>query len=481
MKKFTDYAGIELENESKLNIILGKNGSGKSTLLRHLDQHLQEQSCIVRYITPERGGELTYDGSIDTNREHNPNWLSNSRRSNRFDYFRQSSMAEFRNLETLALRSIEKKKEIRSSSFTFDDEISKINSLLDRVATTRSNTSGFEIIEKSNLQKSSSENLSSGESELISLGIEILYFRYLCQNSHKIDKQNYLLLDEPDVHLHPDLQHRLMELLYQCVEDINCRIFIATHSTSIVSSLISLSKDTKIGFKEQDSSRVSFIDYNETLEDIIPIFGAHPLSRIFNQRPLLIVEGEDDSRIWEQAVRSSNGRVNVHPCVAKDVQSIKDYEDKAEKIIKSVYDNGRAYSLRDGDGKSEELSDSVSIVRLRLKCRSAENLMLTEDSLSIIKFSWEQLQEVLENWLRNNQHHPVFSEVDAFRSSGWDRKMHPIKPIRNLIVGLTGYSKPWEHAVGQGIANLNQSPFADANSLLDYLGPKIVTSLNLKT
>ena len=110
-----------------------------------MDTKLSGDSSRVRYITPERGGQLVYEGNIDTNRSQNPNWLEESRRGNQWQQFKQSSVSEFRNLETLVLRSIEQKEEVRSSSFNFDDEIAKINFILDRVNLRRSESAGFDL------------------------------------------------------------------------------------------------------------------------------------------------------------------------------------------------------------------------------------------------------------------------------------------------------------------------------------------------
>jgi hypothetical protein len=59
---------------------------------------------------------------------------------------------------------------------------------------------------------------------------------------------------------------------------------------------------------------LGFIPINKTLQDVLPVFGAHPLSNIFNQGPIMLVEGEDDERIWQTAIRSSNGKINTWPC-----------------------------------------------------------------------------------------------------------------------------------------------------------------------
>ena len=246
-----------------INVILGKNGSGKSTLLRLMDTKLSGASCCVRYITPERGGQLTYEGNIDTNRSHHINWLEESRRGNQWIQFRQSSVSEFRNLEILVLRAIEHEEKVRRSVFTFDDEIEKINLVLDRVKLLRSERAGFEIQARNGERSTPAEDLSSGESELISLAIEIIYFSYLCKTDNYKDQENWLLLDEPDVHLHPDLQYRLMQLLTACMKDTRGKVVIATHSTTILSSLFKLIEDIRIGLKQMEARQVKFQPANQ--------------------------------------------------------------------------------------------------------------------------------------------------------------------------------------------------------------------------
>ncbi|MEP1229874.1 MAG: hypothetical protein ABJG88_04305, partial [Litorimonas sp.] len=63
----------------------------------------------------------------------------------------------------------------------------------------------------------------------------------------------------------------------------------------------------------------------------------------------------------------------------------------------------------------------------------------------------------------------------------FNRMEHDIKNIRNLIVGLSGSSKPWEVAVGQAISNLPNACYHEANNLENFLGAKIVEAMSLKT
>jgi ABC-type cobalamin/Fe3+-siderophores transport system ATPase subunit len=102
-----DFNEYQLRSLEAINVVLGKNGCGKSRLLRSLEA-AHRDNAHVRYISPERGGELAFNANVLTQIEANPTWLSDERRRNLATQFRQASFVEFRRLETLVLRQIEK-------------------------------------------------------------------------------------------------------------------------------------------------------------------------------------------------------------------------------------------------------------------------------------------------------------------------------------------------------------------------------------
>lgn len=465
---------LKLSDLDRFNVLLGKNGSGKSTILRNIDAHLMNGNACVRYVTPERGGQLTYDGSIETNRANNPGWMSKVRRNNRYEQFRQSSVAEFRNLETLVLRQIERDPEVRASDFNFDSVVESMNILLDRVKLRRANTSGFLIKRSDSDEDAKATDLSSGESELISLAVEVLLFAYLCKQEHYANQDNWLLLDEPDVHLHPDLQHRLMKLLVSELKGGNGRVLVATHSTSILASLIDLTQEVRIGFKNFESVELAFRSTSNELRSVLPMFGAHPLSNVFNDKPPLIVEGEDDERIWQTAIRSSNGNIRLFPCVAGDKQSMSQYETLANEVVGSVYDEAKVFSVRDRDDAPYEIEDVGVVRRARLNCRAAENLILTDDVLKVLGTDWERLRAKIETWIDSDLDHPKRDAAIKFRDGGYDRRNADLKDLRNQLVHLSGSAKGWEVAVGKAIAKLAETERNGDHSLRDYLGEKLI-------
>jgi len=75
----------ELTGLSKINVVLGKNGCGRSSLLTGLDAFLapsNEPYGLVRYITPERGGNLLNGPNVESNMLSTPSWITHTRRQN---------------------------------------------------------------------------------------------------------------------------------------------------------------------------------------------------------------------------------------------------------------------------------------------------------------------------------------------------------------------------------------------------------------
>jgi ABC-type multidrug transport system ATPase subunit len=463
--------GATLGNLSHINVLLGKNGCGKSTVLKRIEEGLDRNKFgRVRYISPERGGLLNYEPNIEQAILNSPGWMEGARRKNQSENFRQQSAVLFRRLEVLILREIERdhvKPDYKPRNF--DDVVNPINGLLERVRIERDVARPFKIVDRESGGPATAESLSSGEAELISLGIECLAFKYECDPTNP----NVLLIDEPDVHLHPDLQNRLAAFMRETFDGTNITLVLATHSTALLSGLAD-DPTARICFMRRNQIDLDFQSISEIDRTILPIFGAHPLSNIFNEAPVLLIEGEDDERVWQQAVRSAEGKIRLYPCDVDGKTHFTEFETEVNKLISAVYDDARTFSLRDRDVGPEAIDDVGNVIRMRLSCRAAENLMLSDDVLAIAGTDWSSLCDNIEAWIVNNGVHKFHSEVVRFRDEGFDRKGFDLKNIRNILLGLIS-TKPWEVLVGQGIAKLakDRRGIAGDNGLIAYLGPKV--------
>lgn len=472
--------GFALNGLSKINVILGKNGCGKSTFMKNVESNIISNYTdygSTRYMTPERGGSLSYEPSIEQNLNNDVNWMPSTRRVNQYPQFRQQTVAQYKMLETKILRAVSASVKAGNSTHPKDFEtvVTQINELLDNIVIEHNTGSGvvFKIYNKKDHSLLEPSNISSGEAELISMAIECISFA----ESIIANKKNILFLDEPDVHLHPDLQARFIRFLVGLVEEHDFIVVMATHSTAILGELSGYEHST-VELMVPGQIVLEFDHIDEEYRKILPVFGAHPLSNVFNTSPILLLEGEDDERIWQQVVRSSERRINLYPVATGSKTQMANYENKVKSIILSVYENALAFSLRDRDEDTEDIEDQEPVVRMRLSCRAAENLLLCNETLDHVGITWEEFKSKSDEWIAKNINHAKFKKFVDFKQSDYDRKSFDIKELRMLIVGdIMASDKPWEVIVGQTIAKQRKNSNPQDHSIQNYLGVKVVKQL----
>jgi AAA15 family ATPase/GTPase len=472
--EFSDY---KISNVDKINTILGKNGSGKSTFLTQFESHFDsDETKNYKYITPERAGTLKYEPNVELNIENNDKWLSQDRRKNQTVKFKQQSISQYRKLQLLYYQELDSDMEQRrDENHTFEKTIlGKINSLLENIEI-KPTTNGIETFVKGTTTKIPTEKISSGESELIALAIECLAFA----KESTPDKQNVLLLDEPDVHLHPDLQYKFGQFLKELVVDYELIIFIATHSTAFVGAFTDY-ENAAFGLINFGQKEIDFKKINEVYQRILPVFGAHPLSNLFNEAPIFLIEGEDDLRIWQQAIRTSEGRLKIYPVDIDGIDHFAEYEKSIIEIINSIYDTPIAYSVRDKDEIEGDIDDMPPLKRYRLVCRAAENLILSDEVLESLSIDWDTMKGRLDNWIESRVDHPRFDKMKEFQDSGYDRLSFKLKEIRNILIGETGSSKPWEVAIGQIVGKLAKGEIAkdfSEGKISNFIGENLINEI----
>lgn len=466
-----------LENISPINVIVGRNGSGKSRFFRALSSNLAaSQDYLVRYISPERGGTFKRQSGVEDAMRTQPNYLRDSRQRNQVENFKTGSAVLLRQLEHEWMYAMQHDVDRRAGEATFQTEqLDKINALL----------TGIELVQKRDeiaIQTKdglavSSDDISSGESEAIALATEFLFFIL----SVNVAKFNVFLLDEPDVHLHPDLQSRLSKFIVAELAALNdeaasrTAVCIATHSTAMIAGL-ALSDACSVGTKYFTSTVVARRPIADQLRKVAPFF-AHPLSQSLSNDVLLIVEGEDDERIWQQAGRTAEGRIKLYPCVASTVTQQTELERFCADWLGALYDNPIALSLRDGDGKIEALDPVGPVLRFRLACYEMENLLLTEDALLRMGSTWEAFLAAANQWVGG---HPgderavILAEIIKDRGAGRHIK---IKSVRELICKLCGSQKHWTLVLGQCLGTHGPVVEVLPHTIADYVGRAALTQL----
>ncbi len=352
--KVSELSGqtARLSGLNNINILVGRNGAGKSRFFRDIDEMASRSTQLfyVRYVSPERAGSFKRDGNVLTNMSNDPEWLRHTRAVNQASDFKAASAMLFREAETLYLRRLARTPEIRlDPTRNFEtDRLSKVNQLLTNISLEMGNAD-FEFRSLLNGETIAPQQISSGESEAVALAAEILYFFDTIDPA----KFNVLLLDEPDVHLHPDLQARLGKLIISMLDEFkdhadSIAVCISTHSSPLVCSLAA-SPYVSIGTKSFAVDIVELKPASAELRKIAPFLG-HPLSLSLSDDAALILEGEDDERVWQQAARTSQGRIKVFPVLAASVDQQGALETFCIQLLDTLYDNPVAFSIRDGDG-----------------------------------------------------------------------------------------------------------------------------------
>jgi ABC-type branched-subunit amino acid transport system ATPase component len=465
---------------NNINIIMGRNGAGKSRFLRSIEETINQDNTLfyVRYVSPERAGSFRRDGNVLTNMSNNPGWLRQTRAVNQASDFKAASAMLFREAETLYLRRLASTPEIRidlTRNFQ-TDRLSKINRLLTNISLEMGNAD-FEFRSLADGRMITPDQISSGESEAVALAAEIIYFF----DTIDPEKFNVLLLDEPDVHLHPDLQARLGKLIIGMLDEFKSHadsiaICLSTHSSPLVCSLAA-SPYVSIGTKSFAEEKIELKAASAELRKIAPFFG-HPLSLSLSDDAALILEGEDDERVWQQAARTSHGRIKVFPVLAGSVDQQGKLETFCVDLLRTLYDNPVAFSLRDGDGVIDEpLEHRPPLKRYRLRCYAIENALLTDSCLAEMGITWEEFVAAATKWVDENPTHSDIALIEEIAGSH-DRLRHKkIKKIRQLVCAIVGCKKPWEVVVGQAIGALTNEDLANSNMLVSFLGAEMVNSI----
>lgn len=440
-----------------------------------LREHMLGAKWVGVYISPERGGQLDLNNQrIATQRTENL--------GNQDDTFRTRIAKEFKEFERLILLA---DKSNGNTDF-YNDALIPISDLLGNLSVSFSQAGqiklsrdgkDFELTDA----KPPSQNrnnaalfasLSSGELEILSLGIFILRYSLFEQNEHQA---NFLLIDSPDAHMHPDMQRKFRNFVFKLAQKYDFQVVIATHSTAMVD----VSSGDRVAFMPRDfresSTRIlKFNNPSEGFDVLVPAFGVHPLSQTFNQQPILLVEGEDDLRVWDQARRTSQNLFKVHPVEAGNDKAVKRYSKLLNELLPALYDDPKAYSIIDGDKKIGEPVDELEFVSLsRLNCYAIENLLLCDEVLKEFGLDWEAMKKKIQNWIDNNPDHSKHDTMQEFVDTDFDRRSHKIKDIRLILLMLLDTNKSWEVVVGQAIGR-NVSSLSDVpDSIGHYLGERL--------
>jgi len=185
-----------------------------------------------------------------------------------------------------------------------------------------------------------------------------------------------------------------------------------------------------------------------------------------------LVEGDDDYRIWSQVPRHHVTSFSVIPSHG---QEIFDYQASLEKVFAALREDAMApagYALIDGDKALPQPSPTkpqTHVKFLRLNCREAENLYLTDEVLQTLGTDWPAATAAITQ--RANEFGAKAQALS--NAANWNRQNDDLKPVINEIGGIIDPKHVhWTQRVGVAVGRAKPT-----GQLATFLGGPVLASL----
>ncbi|QGN54626.1 hypothetical protein [Novosphingobium sp. Gsoil 351] len=169
--------------------------------------------------------------------------------------------------------------------------------------------------------------------------------------------------------------------------------------------------------------------FDDILKELASCLGGHALMGPLFGVPMVLVEGDDDYRIWSQVPRHHQVSFSVLPSGGQQILA---HQRALERVMTALREPGQpksGYALVDGDkGKPSEspATPQQHIAFIQLNCHESENLFLADEVLaSLGNVTWDHAQAKIDAEAANyGAKESLLREV-----VGCDRRTHDLKPV----------------------------------------------------
>ena len=312
--------------------------------------------------------------------------------------------------------------------------------------------------------------LSSGEAQVLTVALDVLTIAAIWDLEGA--EKRLLLIDEPDAHIRPDLQVRFADFLVRVAQRFKLQVTVATHSTTLLAALGQFGADAaSVIYLDRTKSEFKAMPFTKEAKEIAACLGGHALMGPLFGVPLLLVEGDDDYRIWSQVPRYHAISFSVIPTNGDE---IKQYQKSLETILAALREPGNpaGYALLDGDKELPQpsaQSPQNHIKFVRLACHEAENLLLTDEVLELLGTDWAHAAGDIA--AKANQFGAKASILSG--AASWDRKVVDIHDVVNQITQiLDPKNVHWTIRVARAIGDKRPT-----GQLHEFLGVDVVKAL----
>jgi predicted ATP-dependent endonuclease of OLD family len=156
-----------------------------------------------------------------------------------------------------------------------------------------SNTYEIILLKTQENTKFSLHQASSGEKEILNFLLGIFAFNI---------KNGLIVVDEPEVHLHPKWQSLLLDLFFDLADLTQNQFIFSTHSPIFINQR-TISKIVRVYKSSGKSTIKNFLESNfDETKDLLHIINSHNNEKIFFADKVILVEGITDRIFWEQLI-----------------------------------------------------------------------------------------------------------------------------------------------------------------------------------
>jgi predicted ATP-dependent endonuclease of OLD family len=193
-----------------------------------------------------------------------------------------------------------------------------------------SNTYEIILVKIPENTKLSLHQASSGEKEILNFLLGIFAFNI---------KNGLIVVDEPEVHLHPKWQSLLLDLFFDLADLTQNQFIFSTHSPIFINQR-TISKIVRV-YKSSGKSTIKKIvksNFDET-KDLLHIINSHNNEKIFFADKVILVEGITDRIFWEQLINIYKKAENSEIIEVLEVRGKMDLEKYRKFLEKLELDN----------------------------------------------------------------------------------------------------------------------------------------------
>jgi len=130
-------------------------------------------------------------------------------------------------------------------------------------------------------------------------------------------KNGVLIIDEPELHLHPRWQQVLLELFNDFTESRGIQFFIVTHSPHFITPQ-SIKSTFRVHIKDGESRIVPPQNLNESDKELFMLVNIFNNTKVFFADKVILVEGDDDQIIYGSILK----KVQIEKKNSKIIETI---------------------------------------------------------------------------------------------------------------------------------------------------------------